>query len=120
MNWTVEGTGQKLSLVTPMEFALLPHGTKLTSILGKEFVVGEDEFDPDTRLGFMAYGHAVQGPSAKAECLRLSKAILEREEEIDAIQQSDSPNSVARSRALTNLQACDAVDLATLVNEVLS
>ena len=46
----------KLLLITPEEFAELPDGTELTSILGSKAIKGQDYIDDDTRAGHLAFG----------------------------------------------------------------
>lgn len=53
--WTLP-TGEVASLLTPKEFAALPDGTVLVSIMGERVVKGRDAIDDDTRGGYLAYG----------------------------------------------------------------
>jgi hypothetical protein len=46
----------KLFLFTPDEFAQLPDGLSLTSIMGNKKVKGKDDIDMDTRFGHTAWG----------------------------------------------------------------
>lgn len=46
----------KLWLLTPDEFELVPDGTVLVCISGETRVKGTAEFDRDTRAGYMAWG----------------------------------------------------------------
>lgn len=48
--------GKRVLLQTPEEFAQLPDGTELYSIMGKRAVKGVDEIDDDTRGGHLAFG----------------------------------------------------------------
>jgi len=45
-----------LNLITPAQLNQLPQGTVLTSINGKQVVVGVDRIDGDARGGFLAFG----------------------------------------------------------------
>jgi hypothetical protein len=45
-----------IQLITPVEFAALPDGTELISIMGDIKVKGIDYIDDDTRGGYLAFG----------------------------------------------------------------
>lgn len=46
----------KLWLLLPSEFENLPEGLVLEGIMGETGIVGERDFDMDTRFGFTAWG----------------------------------------------------------------
>jgi hypothetical protein len=61
----------KLWLLTPEEFALVPDGTTLVCINGKTKIKGEGYIDQDTRAGYIAWGLLdSQLPPAPAEGAR--------------------------------------------------
>jgi hypothetical protein len=45
-----------LLLITPELLEVLPNGTILYSVTGRQVIVGTDYIDDDTRSGFLAYG----------------------------------------------------------------
>lgn len=47
---------EKLWLLTPNEFTLIPDGVKLQCIEGTYAVKGKDYIDQDVRFGCLAYG----------------------------------------------------------------
>lgn len=49
-----------LILITPTIFEWLPNGTILHSISGQRKVKGKDDFDMDTRAGFLAFGFKLE------------------------------------------------------------
>lgn len=69
-SWTVEGTGKKLSLITPKELKSLPDNTLLYDIFGEAHILGGLDtngrkvvIDDDTRGGFLAYGLPLEDTS---------------------------------------------------------
>lgn len=47
---------QNLWLLSREEFHQLPDGTELISILGERKIKGQDSFNFDSRMGYLAYG----------------------------------------------------------------
>ena len=55
--WRIESN---LVLIPIWLYRCLPNGTKLTSIMGNEKVIGRDEIDTDIRGGCMAFGLIIE------------------------------------------------------------
>lgn len=53
VRWTEDAD---LWLLTREEFLQLPDGTELTSIMGDRLIKGQDSFNFDSRMGYLAYG----------------------------------------------------------------
>jgi hypothetical protein len=53
--WTL-GVGSVIYLLTPEQYAALPDGTEVVSIMNEKKIKGKDYIDDDTRGGYLAYG----------------------------------------------------------------
>lgn len=53
-------SGRTISLVHKNDFASIPDGTELISIVGERVIKGVDYIDDDTREGYYAYGTLVE------------------------------------------------------------
>lgn len=53
--WTL-GLGSVIYLLTPEQFADLPDGTEVISIMNEKKIKGKDYVDDDTRGGYLAFG----------------------------------------------------------------
>lgn len=61
-DWKLDD-GRTIKLLTPEQLTRCTQGTRLICIDGKEYVVGRDHIDDDTRGSYLAYGVLPSDPN---------------------------------------------------------